>query len=316
MPARDPYDDRMPKSMPILGMTTTATTLSWTTFKRDFLNRTVYLGDAHTYLDLGEIPRHKLPQIDDLLSPDGSVYEEPAPAVETQHGTDGEAAIIPLVRGAPPPHTRRRFPDGRTGEVIWKEQYLEESATRRKQKSDCATMDALLSVSSLLGQLAQLVQTGNFDEYVRSFRDLVDELASSAELPTRLMLRQMFIGGLDKDENRAWKEKYLLTSEANRPASYEIVIEDIRSYHMQRISLGIITEATNQKGSTRDGDVRAYAAGPQPQQSTRKGKKNPGNCWNCGATECPRGKRCKTQRSAYCQKCNAEKWHKTENHDT
>jgi len=361
MTARDPYDDRMPKSMPILGMTTTATTLSWTTFKRDFLNRTVYLGDAHTYLDLGEIPRHRLPQIDDLLNPDGSVYEEPAPAVETQHGTDGEAAIIPLVRGAPPPHTRRRFPDGRTGEVIWKEQYLEASAARRKQKSDCATMwsllfnsmdktiettvlnnrryddayltkdilwlwqimhmeatgrDALLSVSSLLGQLAQLVQTGNFDEYVRSFRDLVDELASSAELPTRLMLRQMFIGGLDKDENRAWKEKYLLTSEANRPATYEIVIEDIRSYHMQRISLGIITEATNQKGSTRDGDVQAYAAGPQPQQSTRKGKKNPGNCWNCGATECPRGKRCKTQRSAYCQKCNAEKWHKTENHDT
>ncbi|CAM6003536.1 unnamed protein product [Sphagnum balticum] len=135
--------------------------------------------------------------------------------------------------------------------------------------------DALLSVSSLLGQLAQLVQTGNFDEYVRSFRDLVDELASSAELPTRLMLRQMFIGGLDKDENRAWKEKYLLTSEANSPATYEIVIEDIRSYHMQRISLGIITEATNQKGSTRDGDVQANAAGPQPQQGTRKGKKNP-----------------------------------------
>ena len=144
MTARDPYDDRMPKSMPILGMTTTATTLSWTTFKGDFLNRTVYLGDAHTYLDLGEIPRHRLPQIDDLLNPDGSVYEEPAPAVETQHGTDGEAAIIPLVRGAPPPHTRRRFLDGRTGEVIWKEQYLEASAARRKQKSDCATMWSLL----------------------------------------------------------------------------------------------------------------------------------------------------------------------------
>ncbi|CAK9253528.1 unnamed protein product [Sphagnum jensenii] len=69
------------------------------------------------------------------------------------------------------------------------------------------------------------------------------------------------IGGPYKDENRAWKEKYLLTSEANRPATYEILTEDLCSYHVQRISLGIITERRIKKDPPETEFVQAYAAG-------------------------------------------------------
>jgi len=123
-------------------------------------------------------------------------------------------------------------------------------------------------------------------------------------------------------------EKYLITGLHDRPETYLDVIEDICSYTLQRMSLGVTSSAQGQKGSTKDGDVQAYSAHTRPVNKGNKqgrGRSRGGHstdsakprspCWNCGSTDCPRGKNCKTEKSAHCKKCKAENWHKTENHD-
>ena len=67
-------DDKVLKHILQLGMAQTATTSTWSTFKRDILNRTVYLGDAHTIIDTGVVPEHRSPQFDDLVDANGSLY--------------------------------------------------------------------------------------------------------------------------------------------------------------------------------------------------------------------------------------------------
>ncbi|CAM6001889.1 unnamed protein product [Sphagnum balticum] len=135
---------------------------------------------------------------------------------------------------------------------------------------------AALSASDLLGQLTNLSQKGStFDQYARSFRDSVDQLSRTSECPSPLMLVQMFIRGLNPEDqvNIAWKERYINTRAAEQPATYDDIIEDIRSYTLQRITFGV-SSVPNQKGSTKDGNVQAYAAGAgQPNNgSTGKGR--------------------------------------------
>ncbi|CAK9856768.1 unnamed protein product [Sphagnum jensenii] len=141
----------------------------------------------------------------------------------------------------------------------------------------------------------------------------------------------MFIRGLNTEDqvNIAWKERYINTRAAEQPATYDDIIEDIRSYTLQRITFGV-SSVPNQKGSTKDGNVQAYAAGAGQSNNGSSGKgqqkygknehdTNPSKpkekCWNCGALDCRRGKNCKKGKSSYCKTCNGLNWHRTENHE-
>ncbi len=68
--------------------------------------------------------------------------------------------------------------------------------------------------------------------------------------------------GLNPEDqvNVVWKERYINTRAAEQPATYDDIIEDIRSYTLQRITFGV-SSVPSQKGSIKDGNVQAYRTG-------------------------------------------------------
>jgi len=286
MSTRDQADEKDRIVSPILTMN------GWHDFRRVFLNLVGNLEDAKTYLLTGVLPIHRPPLFDDLLRDEDNSLYVPSPQ-------DLEAEPIGVHRRYPQNSVgevmwREEFKSTRYArerqkkdcaymwillfksmdktvntKVMNNRHYRHAEDTgdiyilweiMRKESSN---QYAALSASDLLGQLTNLSQKGStFDQYARSFRDIVDQLSRTSECPSPLMLVQMFIRGLNPEDqvNIAWKERYINTRAAEQPATYDDIIEDIRSYTLQRITFGV-SSVPNQKGSTKDGNVQAYAAG-------------------------------------------------------
>jgi hypothetical protein len=185
--------------------------------------------------------------------------------------------------------------------------------------------------SELFDQLMNLKHTGSFDQYALTFQDIVEDLGSIAQGFTPETLAKLFIRGLKSDEHQAWKEKCFMTSNRGslwHPSTYLELIADIGKYTILRISYDLIN-APDEEGSTEDDEMQAYAASTQHssnryarQDKQKGGKQRSGTdfkprdpCWNCSSADCPRGKNCKFETSAYCGACQAENWYQTENHD-
>ncbi len=77
----------------------------------------------------------------------------------------------------------------------------------------------------------------------------------------------MFIRGLNlEDHYNVWKERYTNTRTAELPATYDDIIEDIHTFG--------ISSVPNQKGSSKDGNIQAYAADLVEKVSRKMGKMN------------------------------------------
>jgi len=131
MAYRDTSDEKPLKGMLFLGMTASATTITWATFKRDFLNRTVYLADAHTYLDTGVLPTHPIPDYNELITEDEGTLSLGA-RVTTTTVTRTLLSTETAEPSTEPPPATRRYPIGRIGETLWKEHYIEANSLRKK----------------------------------------------------------------------------------------------------------------------------------------------------------------------------------------
>jgi hypothetical protein len=93
------------------------------------------------------------------------------------------------------------------------------------------------SANLLYAQLFNLKQTGSFDQYARSFQDIVEELENTTQAPPPVLFVYRFIAGLKSDEHQEWKDKYFSDSNTyglELPDTYLEVIADIRNQRLRQ----------------------------------------------------------------------------------
>lgn len=164
-------------------------------------------------------------------------------------------------------------------------------------------------------ELISITQTGIFDSYVIKFLDKVsDMMADFDERPREELLKQLFIKGMNKTENKQWLRHYAGTPAYLRPEGLDDMIQHVREYNRTLDSYDVADDTVeNKKGAVKD-VVTANAGNIGKKGKEKKGNKESVPCWNCEHPRCKKGRFCR-EASAYCTKCKGKKFHKTEHHD-